>query len=615
MVSWKRLWLWTSPLTILAVACGGAAAPTATRPAAAPAATAAPATAAAVATATPPRVTVPTVSAAATPTPLPTAVGAKKAPRGAMVYVAPGDYGTNDPPAGRKVTDTIWHTALYGERWTVDANGVERPSVFKSWRFIDPTHVEVKVRDDILFHDGTPFEARDIMTHWLYCEKFESALSGCIGGGSPLGNLYAINSQPGPAEEAFTFPDKYTAVLRLDKPRAVFLLNLRGIGSEANYLYSLKQMQAAGDKAPEVREANPIGAGPYKFVSRSKGDYIKLTAFDRWYGPVVGDDLQEVKDITFRFAPEPQTRIAALRTGEADVIDAVLPSDVATIERDPSAGLKVAKTYPNQYIGIFFATNPITAKIPGTDIPSPFMKKRVRQALIMAIDREAIRTGIMRGLAGPAPYLWNPPMLGADPDYAKANPMDFDAKRARQILEEEKFPFDQEFKLRVYSSSAGSPQSTEAACGMWNNIGVKCKWELVDLGVLVREVLAEVSSGKCCGAYPFHMGRWQTQANEWGVGSVMSHLRTPLARTTYNSETSDLVLDKIIDDADSIFDTKERDAQWKKAYRRIWDEALTFPLYQDVLLMGLSKRVDWTMPGATYEPLGIERVRWRAGFP
>lgn len=603
MFKWKRLWLWVGPAAVLAVACGGAAAPTATptRPpaaatatatqAAAPGATAAPTRPPAAATAAP----------AATATPRPTAAPAAKRTRGAIVYAMVTDIGANDPLQGSAGIDTLYYKALYGQVSAADTEGVMRPSAGESWRQVDPTHVEIKFRKDVVFHNGMKLTARDFMQPFIECEKFPK-LIGC--GTSVF--LKQVIDQEGPAEQAFQFPDQYTVRVSLGTPNATWLMD--AVAPLGGDLRPLQYLLDAGDNAPEVIEKKPVGAGPYRYGDRVKAEFIKLAAFDQWYGPVLSNDRLDVKDVTIRFIPESQARIAAIKTGEVDIVESVLPIDAQALERERE--IKLARVFPFQFIQIIFSTHPAAAKIPGTDLPSPVMNKRVREALIMAVDKNAIVQGIMRGMAQPTKGAWNPPLAGADPAYIDANPIPYNPQRARQILQEEKFPFDQDFKLYSYRSSPGAPEATEAVCGMWNQVGVKCKFTLADVGVLVNDTWQQPQKGTGVGTFPFHMIRWQTQiADPYGFLTYSGHTKGFL------SQLSDPVMDQLWDAHPNVFGLEERDAHWRKAFRRMWDERLQFTLYQDVLIFGVGRRVNWDPPGAAIEPYGLERVQWRPGFP
>ncbi|MGE0221306.1 ABC transporter substrate-binding protein [Mycolicibacterium sp.] len=238
-----------------------------------------------------------------------------------------------------------------------DADLQMRPALAESWEVSpDQRTWTFHLRDGVVFHDGTPMTADDVV--FSYRRIIDEELA---------------NSDKFSAVTAVEAPDPRTVVIRTDRPVPNMLTNLGGFKGMA--IVSRRNVESG------QLGTHPIGTGPFSFRSQRSGDSITLEANPNyWGGPPA------VTGVTFRFISEPSTALSALQAGEIDWTDSVPTQRVAQLADDDS--LTLAVTPSNDYW--YLALN--QARAPWNDV-------RVRQAIAYAIDRDAIVAATSYGTA------------------------------------------------------------------------------------------------------------------------------------------------------------------------------------------------------------------------
>ena len=272
-----------------------------------------------------------------------------------------------------------------------DENLEMQPALAESWE-VSPDELTwtFRLRDGVVFHDGTPLTADDVV--FSYRRIIDEELT---------------NSDKFSAVTAVEAPDPLTVVIRTDRPTPNMLTNLGGFKGMA--IVSRENVES-GQIA-----TRPIGTGPFSFRDQRSGDSITLAA-----NPDYWDGAPEITGVTFRFISEPSTALSALQAGEIDWTDSVPPQRVAQLGEDDS--IELAVTPSNDYW--YLALN--EARAPWTDV-------RVRQAIAYAVDRQAIvqatsyGTAALNELAIPQGNPWYTPY-----DRYRDGGID----RARELLQE-----------------------------------------------------------------------------------------------------------------------------------------------------------------------------------
>ena len=174
-------------------------------------------------------------------------------------------------------------------------------------------------------------------------------------------------------------PERYKVVYYLNSPDAEFERSFLSDASQGPIVCK-KYVESVGD---EKANAQPIGTGPYTLAEYQKGSFIKFKTIEgvekHWRV------TPEFKEITFRVVPEEATRMAMLRTGEADLV----PISYDSIERTKAAGFKVV-SIPKNWVPVIRFGGMVTTDPKRSNPKAPWADKRVRQAMNYAIDKKSI---------------------------------------------------------------------------------------------------------------------------------------------------------------------------------------------------------------------------------
>ena len=348
-------------------------------------------------------------------------------------------------------------------------------------------------------------------------------------------------------------PDDHTVIFVTKQPLAVFLDRL-----ENRFIIS----KLAADKHGDQMDQNPIGTGPYKYVSYQRGGNFVFTRNDDYWG-----GKANIKEIVFKKVTEDAARLAALESGQADLINNIPVHEVARLQRHPR--VKIEKI---EGLRMFFLAFNVAHK--------PFDNKLVRQAVNYSVDAPAIIKNIFDGIG----YAINGPVganvLGADP---KLKRYPYDPKKAKELLAQAGYPNGCDIQL--YYSAGRYPKDTEV-CQV-------VAAQMVKGGFRVELISQEwaifwETSGVNGGKLPFYyIGRGSlTDADTL----YDQYFRTG---TTKRSNYSNPELDKLIEEQQKTPDFKKRTAILQQAGKIIMDEAPFVPLYNLADIYGVTKNVSW----------------------
>jgi peptide/nickel transport system substrate-binding protein len=300
--------------------------------------------------------------------------------------------------------------------WSGDKLQIE-PRLAESWKPLDPTTWEFKLRKGVKFHDGSDFTAEDV--------KFSIERIPIVSGPNPT-MIYVRRVKE------TKVVDPHTVHIVTDGPSPT-------LPNDFIRLFIVSSKAAAGLTKDNANEAfntgkAAIGTGPYKFISWTPKDAFVLERFDGYWG-----DKQPWQRVVRKEIPNDAGRVAQLRAGQVDMIVRTPAADVPTLERD--GALKVVKGDTVYVFYIEFDQRdkpPHVSSKDGSPLPSnPFKDARVREAFDIAIDREALAEIAMEGLGKPQNQLVTPNIFGYSKKVqdTKANP-----NRAKELLAQAGFP-------------------------------------------------------------------------------------------------------------------------------------------------------------------------------
>jgi peptide/nickel transport system substrate-binding protein len=299
------------------------------------------------------------------------------------------------------------------------------PNLAESWRRVDDTTWEFKLRRDVRWHDGTPFTANDVK---FSVERIPTVVAGTGGLGAYVRSI-----------KETVVADDHTVRFLTNGPSATLLAELDRV-----FIVQARAAQGA-DNATFRTGGAAIGTGPYRYVSwEPRGDLV-LERFDGYWG-----EAPHFRRVTMREISNDSARVAALLSGNVDLINYVPPANVGTLRR--TADMQVLQV-PSIYVFLLQPdgrdASPLVTDNEGRPFArSPFRDPRVRQALSLSINRNGMARNIMEGLAEPANTPLPVSFFGVPRD---TPPLRHDPAEARRLLAEAGFP--QGFRVQLHCTN------------------------------------------------------------------------------------------------------------------------------------------------------------------
>ncbi len=295
--------------------------------------------------------------------------------------------------------------------WHFDENSnpvpvlvTEIPSTENGGISEDGRTITFKLRDDLVWSDGTPLTSADfVFTYQMSVDPANTVNS----------------TYPYDKVESIEAPDAQTVVVTFMEPFAPWLATLWHSILPAHILQPVFDEAGTLDEA-EWNLAPTVGVGPYRFEEWESGSFARFVRNENWHGTPPNID-----EIFFRFVPDDASQTAALQNSEADLGTFIAYSDVPTLQ---DAGIEIM-TQPSGYNeGWFFFLG--DDLIPG----HPALQDvRVRQAIAMAIDRETLNKDLLLGLTSPPETVWDSLPAYVSPDI---EPWTYDPDAANALLDE-----------------------------------------------------------------------------------------------------------------------------------------------------------------------------------
>ena len=331
------------------------------------------------------------------------------------------------------------------------------PSLAESWTQVNPTTWRFKLRPGVKFHDGTPFTADDVVFSY---ERAKADTS----------QLRAYANAAGIPKRI----DDLTVEFVTDGPNPIELEHVATINimskawCEKNKCMK-PQNYGAKEEMITAREAN--GTGPYSLVARQPDVKTVLKKNPNWWGIKAGLFDGNIDDVIYTPITSDATRVAALISGEVDLINDPPPQDVPRLQQTPN--IKVIEGVENRivFIGMDQARDELLySSVKGKN---PFKDVRVRQALYHAIDIDAINKTTMRGLSRPSGAILPSPKTST-PDIEKRLP--FDREKAKKLLSDAGYPQGFEVTLDCPNNRyVNDERICQALAAMWSQVGVATK--------------------------------------------------------------------------------------------------------------------------------------------
>ncbi|MBX5171741.1 ABC transporter substrate-binding protein [Rhizobium sp. NZLR1b] len=311
---------------------------------------------------------------------------------------------------------------------TIDQAGKIQPQLAKNWKVsADGLTYTFKLQAGVKFHNGEAFDAASA--------KFSLDRARGADSVNPQKRFFASIA-------SIDTPDAETLVLHLSAPTGSLIYWL---GWPASVMVAPKT--AADDKT------TPVGTGPFKFASWAKGDKVELEKNADYWDK---DAAAKLDKVTFRFIADPQAQAAALKSGDLDAFpEFAAPELMTSFDGDARLVTSIGNTELKVVAGM-------------NNAKKPFDDKRVRQALMMAIDRKTVIEGAWSGLGTPIGSHYTP----NDPGYQDmTGVLPYDVEKAKALLAEAGYPNGFSFTIKS-PQMAYAPRSAQVMQAMFAEIGV-----------------------------------------------------------------------------------------------------------------------------------------------
>jgi peptide/nickel transport system substrate-binding protein len=470
-------------------------------------------------------------------------------------WAAQNDIQTLDPHSqNHSATTTISGYAYEGLTRYSEKFDVE-PALASKWSFVTPTQVRFELRRGVKFHDGTPFTADDVL---FSLQRIKH----------PASNMIIFASGIKEAKKV----DSHTVDLILDGPNPVLMRNLTFVRIVSKAWALKNRSENPQDfKAKEDTFAarNAMGTGPYKISKWTPDQQITMVANPDWWD----QPRSNIKEVVYLPIKSDATRVAALLSGHLDLLTDLPPQDVARLKSNPK--IKVIDGPENRTI--FFALDLGSDEIKGSSVKgkNPFKDKRVREAMSLAIDRDAIKRSLMRGLSIPAAVMVAPVTYGWSQELdtvAKA-----DIARAKQLMTEAGYGDGFEVPLACPNDRyVNDEEICQAVVSMWARIGLKAR--------LTTQPMTQHSAALQRHELPLYLYGWgvTTFDAQYTLQDIV-HTKTGGVDGKGNySRVSDARVDALVQQMKVETDSPKRLALMQEALRRTRDEVLFIPIHHQV---------------------------------
>jgi peptide/nickel transport system substrate-binding protein len=329
-----------------------------------------------------------------------------------------GDVATMDPDMLQEAVQLSFLSNIYEPLVRRDKDLKVEPALATSWEQTGPTVWRFHLRAGVKWQDGSPFTADDVLFSLKRIQAQTSAMR------APMSMVKEVRKA-----------DDLTVDFETANPDPILpqeMTNFLIMSKAWCDAHGADEPVLLGAKADSYSVHNAMGTGPYKLVSREPDRKTVVERNPAWWDKLPGN----ADTVEFDVISSASTRVAALLSGEEDMVYTVPPQDMTRIAAAPGLRLIQHPELRTIYLGFDVWRD----ALPSSDIKgkNPFKDQRVRQAFALAIDEDLIASRVMLGLAHPTWLMWGPGVNGYDPKLdVRPKP---DLAKAKQLLADAGYP-------------------------------------------------------------------------------------------------------------------------------------------------------------------------------
>jgi peptide/nickel transport system substrate-binding protein len=436
------------------------------------------------------------------------------------------------------------------------------PGLATSWRAVDATTWEFKLRQGVKFHDGSDLTAEDV----LFSLERPLNIKGSPGGFAAY--VRAITGKE--------IVDKQTIRLKTATPYGALPEDLNSI--------MIVSKKIAASAVPEDFESGraTIGTGPYKFVRFARGDRVEYLRNDSYWG---GRPAWE--KLTLRIMPIDPVRTAALLSGELDAIEHVPSADKEKLSKNKQLRLEQTVSWRTIFLHLDQYRNqpPLLTDAAGKPLTkNPFMDVRVRRAMSMAINRAAIAERVMEKLAVPAANIVSPGVFGYNP---QLKPEAYKPDGAKKLLADAGYPNGFTVTLSGPNNRyINDEQVLQAVAQMLTRIGIHTKVEALPLNAYLGKVRKEETSFSLLG--------WGSFAGDLALRSILATPSPEKGWGAWNwARYSNAKMDQLLGQSLASVDIKQRETFARDATAVALTDVAVIPLHHQIVSWAMKSNISY----------------------
>lgn len=477
------------------------------------------------------------------------------------------DVTSIDPQWNNSGPNVSLSTHIFEPLTLTDRNGRLIPGLAVSWKAVDPLTWEFRLRPGVKFHDGSDLTADDVVFSIERPKTLQGSPASFASFVRPITSVVAV--------------DRSTVRIKTAVPHVLVPYDLNSI-----FIVSKRATTAAGTSADFDAGRSAIGTGPFRLVSFKRGDRVELARNDAWWGNSAGGKVAWEK-VTFRMVSNDAARIASLLSGDVDAIENVPTADVARIAAD--ARFKVDRQtswrtifwHMDQYRDV---TPDATDKSGKPLAKNPFRDARVRLAVSKAINRDAVVSRVMEGLAVPASNLVSPGIFGYN---AAIKVEAYDAAGAKRLLAEAGYPDG--FLLTLHAPNnryVNDARIAETVAALLSRVGIVTKVQTQPWASYLPHARA--------GEYTMALVGW---GSSLGDNTIKNHLGTVDEKKGYGAwnfgRFSNPEVDRQLDRDFTLFDDAAREEAARNVAALALKDTPVIVMHHEVASWAMKKGIDY----------------------
>jgi peptide/nickel transport system substrate-binding protein len=492
-----------------------------------------------------------------------------------------GDPLSMDPHALNETMQLSFMSNVYEPLVARDKELQLTPGLATTWRRLKPTIWSFPLRKGVTFHDGTPFTADDVVYSFQRASEESSGVHNMT---TPIKEVRKVDDYTVEIETIGPqpiLPDMITQVLIMSKAWCV-----------ANKAEKPVDKRKGLENTASFK-AN--GTGPFRVKERQPATRTVLIKNATYWGKVEGN----VDEVVFTPIGSDSTRVAAMLSGEIDLMEPVPLQDIERLKADPKLKVLQGPELRTVFLGMDQKRDELQySSVKGKN---PFKDKRVRQAFYQAIDIQSIKTSVMRGAATPTGLMLAPKVQGFDAELNKRLPYDVEA--AKKLLADAGYPSGFEVSLNCPNDRYVNDSAIcQAVAANLAKIGVTVKLQVESKTTYFPKVLSRNTS--------FFLLAWTP--NTYDAHNVfLSVLQTPAAGAgQFNlGNYSNAKIDELVPKIQSELNPENRAQMIREVNKIHQDDVGHIPLHQQALAWAAKKNIDVVQLGDNFMPFKFIVVR------